>query len=160
MAVFQLNFSRPAGQIIAQYFEFLRLGIEGYRKIHMNCYRTAQYLAGSIDKIGVFDVLYNADPRDGIPAIAWTLKNDAKVNFTLYDFADKLRSRGWQVPAYSLPKNAEDVVVQRILVRQGFGLDMAELFMEDLHRTLAYFETHAVVTPLTQREAGGFNHAK
>lgn len=159
MAVFQLNFSRPAGQIISQYFEFLRLGREGYRKIHMNCYRTAQYLAAGIEKAGHFEILYDANPEQGIPALAWTLKKDANVNFTLFDFADKLRSRGWQVPAYSLPKNAEDTVVQRILVRQGFGLDMAELFMEDFQRTLDYFKTHEVVTPLTQTEAGGFNHA-
>ncbi|NLJ30827.1 MAG: glutamate decarboxylase [Clostridiales bacterium] len=159
MAVFQLNFSRPAGQVISQYYEFLRLGYEGYRKIHMNCYRTAQYLAASIEKTGLFDILYDANPEKGIPALAWALKKDAKVNFNLYDFADKLRSRGWQVPAYSLPKDAQDVVVQRILVRQGFGLDMAELFMEDFRRTLTFFEGHEVVTPLTQREAGGFNHA-
>lgn len=158
MSVFQLNFSRPAGQVISQYYEFLRLGKEGYRKIHMNCYKTAQYLAKEIGKTGLFQVLYNGDENKGIPALSWTLKEDQNVNFNLYDFADKLRGRGWQIPAYSLPKDAEDIVIQRIIVRQGFGLDMAELLIKDIKHTIEYFKTHRVETPLTASEAGGFNH--
>lgn len=78
--------------------------------------------------------------------------------FNLYDFADRLRNRGWQVPAYALPPGAEGTVVQRILVRQGFGLNMARLFLEDFHRTVDYFARHGVGSNLTQQEAGGFHH--
>lgn len=158
MSVFQLNFSRPAGPIIAQYYQLLRLGFDGYKKVHMNCYKTAQYLAKEIEKLGIFEIIFDGNPNKGIPAVTWRLKEDAEVSFNLYDFADKLRSRGWLVPAYSLPKYADNVVVQRILVRQGFGLDMASLLMEDIKRTLKYFETHRVVSHLNEEDVASLNH--
>ncbi len=158
MAVFQLNFSRPAGPVICQYYQLLRLGRAGYRQIHMNCYKTAQYLAREIERSGPFRLLYRGDPQAGIPALTWTLEAGAEVPFNLYDFADRLRNRGWQVPAYSLPANDQDTVVQRILVRQGFGLNMARLFIEDFRRTVDYFARHGVGENLTQQEAGGFHH--
>jgi glutamate decarboxylase len=157
MAVFQLNFSRPAGQVISQYYLFLRLGMEGYRKIHMNCYDAANYLAKSLEKMGIFDIIYDGNPQEGIPAVTWTLKKDAKVNFNLYDFADRLRSRGWQVPAYSMPAHAEDVVVQRVLVRQGVSKDLIGLLLKDIERTLEYFQNHKVDS-LTAAEGTCFNH--
>ena len=33
MPTFALNFSRPGAQVVAQYYNFLRLGFEGYRKV-------------------------------------------------------------------------------------------------------------------------------
>ncbi len=158
MSVFQLNFSRPAGPMICQYYQFLRLGMEGYKRVHMNCYETAQYLAKEIEKAGPFTILFGGDPNEGIPALTWKLKEGADVSYNLYDFADRLRTRGWQVPAYSLPENADQIVVQRILVRQGFGQDMAELFMDDFRRTVDYFANHRVIDNLTREEAGGFSH--
>ncbi len=158
MSVFQLNFSRPAGQVICQYYQLLRLGIAGYRRIHMTCYQSAQYLAKEITAMGPFEMLFDGDPEKGIPALTWKLKDDADVSFNLYDFADRLRTRGWQVPAYSLPEHAENIVVQRILVRQGFSLDMAELLIDDFNRTMDYFKHHRVYDNLTEKEAGGFHH--
>ncbi len=158
MSVFQLNFSRPAGQVIAQYYLFLRLGMEGYRKIHQSSYDTSVYIGKELEKREIFDILYYGDVNDGIPCVTWQLKKDADVTFNLYDFADKLRSRGWQVPAYSLPANAEDMVVQRILVRRGFSLDMAELLVKDIDRTIDYFKNHKILNGLTKQEASGFIH--
>lgn len=158
MSVFQLNFSRPAGQIISQYYLLLRLGREGYKKIHGNCYTAAQFLAKELEKIGIFELIYDGNPEKGIPAVTWKLKKDANVTFNLYDFADKLRSRGWQVPAYSLPAHAESIVVQRVLVRQGVSLDMISLLVDDIKRTIEYFKTHQVVTNLTEKEATSFAH--
>ncbi len=68
MPTFALNFSRPGGQIVAQYYNFLRLGRQGYRKIHQSCYDTAAYLADQIEKIGPFQIIYNG--RGGIPALS------------------------------------------------------------------------------------------
>ena len=158
MPVFQINFSRPAGQIISQYYLFLRLGREGYRKIHTACYETAQYIAAEISKMGLFEVIYNGDPQEGIPALAWQFKQDVNPGFTLYDLADRLRIRGWQVPAYSLPENVTDVVIQRILVRQGFSRDMADLLLEDFRRAIAFFASHPVSAGATEKESGGFKH--
>ncbi len=160
MPTFALNFSRPGGQIIAQYYNFLRLGREGYAKIHNACYATAQYLAREIEKLGPFEMIFDGDSQKGIPALAWKLKEGAaSSNYSLYDIADKLRSRGWQVPAYSMPANREDLVVQRILVRHGVSLDLAALLIEDFKRTLDYFDKHPVNKPLTEEEGGGFNHS-
>jgi glutamate decarboxylase len=159
MPTFALNFSRPGGQIVAQYYNFLRLGREGYRKIQTACYETAQYLASEIDKMGPFRVLFGGDTKSGIPALSWTLKGDAKeCGFTLYDMADRLRSRGWQVPAYSMPANRPDLVVQRVLVRHGVSRDLASLLIDDIKRCLAHFEKRPVTQPLSADEAGGFHH--
>ncbi|MCL7999474.1 glutamate decarboxylase [Brucella sp. 21LCYQ03] len=159
MPTFALNFSRPGGQIIAQYYNFLRLGREGYAKIHNACYETAQYLADEIGKIGPFEILFDGDSQKGIPALAWKLKEQKAIGgYTLYDVADRLRSRGWQVPAYSMPAQREDLVVQRILVRHGVSRDLGSLLIDDIKRAVEYFEKHPVSNPLTSDEAGGFNH--
>ncbi len=159
MPTFALNFSRPGGQIICQYYNFLRLGKEGYQKVHTACYDTAQFLASEITKLGPFDILFGGNPKEGIPALAWKLKSGANIGgYTLYDLADRLRSRGWQVPAYSMPANREDLVVQRILVRHGTSRDLASLLIEDFKRALDYFAKHPISQPLTKEEATGFNH--
>jgi len=157
MPTFALNFSRPGGQIIAQYYNFLRLGKEGYRKIHEACYQTAAYLADEIRKMDLFHVIY--DGRGGIPALCWSLKEGVPAGFTLYDLADRLRSRGWQVPAYSMPPNCEDLVIQRILVRHGVSRDLGDLLLDDMKRCIAYFEKNPVTTPLNEKTAGGFKHS-
>jgi len=95
----------------------------------------------------------------GIPALAWKNKEGFDtLGYTLYDLADRLRSRGWQVPAYSLPANAEDIVIQRILVRHGVSRDLASLLLDDIRRCLEYFKAHPIEHPLTEREAGGYHH--
>lgn len=160
MPTFALNFSRPGGQIISQYYNFLRLGREGYRKIHEACYSTAKYLATEIEKLGPFEMIFSGDSQEGIPALAWKLKDGTGIGgYTLYDLADRLRSRGWQVPAYSMPANREDLVIQRILVRHGVSRDLASLLIDDIKRSLDYFEKRPVSKPLTENEASGFNHA-
>lgn len=158
MPTFALNFSRPGGQIVAQYYNLLRLGREGYTRVQSACYDTAQFLAKSIAKLGPFELLFDGNPKEGIPALSWKLKDGVQHNFNLYELADRLRSRGWQVPAYSMPSNREDLVVQRILVRHGVSLDLASLLLEDFIRCLDYFEKNPTAnsTPLKNEE--GFNH--
>ncbi|WP_127481094.1 glutamate decarboxylase [Nocardioides pantholopis] len=156
MAVFALNFSRPGGQIVAQYYNFLRLGRAGYRKIHEAGYETARYLADEISRMGPFDVVY--DGRGGIPALTWKLKEGIDHGFTLFDLADRLRTRGWQVPAYTLPADREDLAVQRILVRHDFSRDLASLLLDDYRRAIGILRKHAPRESLTEEEAGGFHH--
>ncbi|MCF6177376.1 MAG: glutamate decarboxylase [Victivallaceae bacterium] len=153
---FALNFSRPGGQIVAQYYNFLRLGKEGYRKIHDACYNTSAYIADEIGKMGPFEIIYNG--RGGIPALCWSLKAGVDTGYTLYDLADRLRSRGWQVPAYSMPAQREDLVIQRILVRHGVSRDLGDLLIKDIKRCLDYFKDNPVAKPLTAKEAGGYKH--
>lgn len=156
MPTFALNFSRPGGQIVAQYYNFLRLGREGYRKIQDACYRTAAYLGDALREIPCFDVIY--DGRDGIPAVTWSLKENAAPGFNLYDLADRLRSRGWQVPAYSMPANRRDLVVMRALVRHGFSRDLADLLVDDLRRGLDHFAQNPVAHSLSADTGSGFSH--
>lgn len=153
---FALNFSRPGGQIISQYYNFLRLGKEGYRKIHQECYDTARFLAQAIEKMGIFEIIYGGE--GGIPAVTWKLKEDVDVDFTIYDLADRLRTHGWLVPAYSMPPNRTDLVVQRIIVRHGFSSDLATLLLDDIRRSIVYFTKHPVSKPLSKTEAASYNH--
>lgn len=153
-----LNFSRPGGQVICQYYNFLRLGREGYSKIHNACYKTAQYLAAEIEKLGPFKIIYHGREDEGIPALCWKMKDGVNAGFSLFDFADRLRIRGWQVPAYSLPANCEDLAIQRILVRHGVSRDLAILLLKDMQAALDYFAKHPMPKPLTSEEASGFKH--
>ena len=131
MPTFAINFSRPGGQVIAQYYNFLRLGREGYRKIQQACSDTAHEFAQAIARLGPFEVLY--DGRGGIPGVCWKLKEDGQPKpFTLFDLSDRLRYRGWQVPAYTLPANCQQTVVQRILVRHGVSRDLVASLVEDI----------------------------
>jgi len=156
MPTFALNFSRPGGQVVAQYYNFLRLGREGYRKIHEAGYRTAQYLAREIAAMGPFQMIY--DGHGGIPALAWKLREDVDHPFTLFDLADRLRVTGWQVPAYTLPANRQDLAIQRILVRHDFSRDMANLLLGDYRRALSHLDQHPHAVPLSAKEASGFQH--
>jgi len=158
MPTFALNFSRPGGQIVAQYYNFVRLGREGYRKVHQACYDTAQFLAAEIGGLGPFDVIFDGDPSRGIPAVSWKLREGVDHGFTLFDLADRLRTCGWLVPAYSMPEHREDLAIQRILVRQGFSRDLGELLMHDYREALTHFGVHPVAVPLSEREAGSFHH--
>ena len=153
-----LNFSRPGGQVVCQYYNFLRLGREGYTKIHSACYRTAQFLAAEIEKLGPFEILYDGAADGGIPALCWKLKDGTDPGFSLFDFADRLCARGWQVPAYSLPANCENQAIQRILVRHGVSRDLATLLLDDMKAALVYLAKHPLQKSLTSDDASGFHH--
>jgi glutamate decarboxylase len=86
------------------------------------------------------------------------LKDGVDPGFTLYDLADRLRARGWQVPAYSLPANRQDLVIQRILVRHGVSRDLGTLLLKDMMEALEHLKKHPVSAPLSSTEASGFHH--
>jgi glutamate decarboxylase len=153
-----LNFSRPGGQIVCQYYNFLRLGREGYGKVHGACYRSARYLAEEIARMGPFELVYDGDMTHGIPAVSWKLKEGADPGFSLFDLADRLRVGGWQVPAYTLPANCQDQAIQRILLRNGVSLDLCTLLIDDMKAALAHIEAHPIQESLTSEDASGFHH--
>jgi glutamate decarboxylase len=134
LPTFALNFSRPAGQVIAQYYLLLRHGHVGYREIHQACAGHARYIAERLPRIGPFQLLY--DGQGALPAVCYTLA-DKSAPFTLYDLSDRLRTRGWQVPSYPLPAGRQDTTVQRILIRHGFSRDMARFLVRDIERSVA-----------------------
>jgi len=156
MPTFALNFSRPGGQIAAQYYNFVRLGRKGYAKITQNCADVGIWFADEVKKLGMFDIVY--DGHGGIPGCTWTIRKGAKPGFTLYDLADRLRLRGWQVPAYPMPERRTDFVVQRVLARLGLSRDLAGLLLDDLERAVKHFEKHPSAKTTTSLEAGGYHH--
>jgi glutamate decarboxylase len=158
MPTFALNFSRPGGQIVAQYYNFLHLGREGYRRIQQNCYDTAQYLAREIPKLGPFEILFNGDSKQGIPALSFTFKEGIKPGYTLFELSDRLRTRGWLAPAYTMPADITDVTVMRILVRHGFSHDMGDLLLDDIRRSIKYLEKHPSTKPMSSAEGTQFYH--
>ena len=133
MPTFALNFSRPGSQVVAQYYNFLRLGREGYRAVQQRCQDVALWLAGRIAEMGPFELL--TDGSD-LPVFAFRLREDV-TNYTVFEVSRALRERGWQVPAYTLPANLEHVAVLRIVVRNGFSAAMAEILAGHLERALA-----------------------
>ena len=152
---FALNFSRPGNQVVAQYYNFLRLGKKGYTQVQQACRNIALYLSAEIAKMELFELI--TDGSD-IPVFAWKLKDEvaAKTNYTLFDLADKLRERGWLVPAYSMPKNREDLVVQRVVVKEGFSRDMADLLLRDIQWAIAFFKSQPHYKP--KLSGSNFHH--
>jgi len=142
MPTFALSFSRPGNQIVAQYYNFLRLGKGGYRRIMRSLHDTALYLSGEIAKLGPFELV--TDGSD-IPVFAFKLKEE--TNFTVFDISEMVRDRGWLVPAYTMPENQEELAVLRVVVKEGFSRDMADLLIGDLKRILKHFEQQPEYVP-------------
>jgi len=134
MPTFAINFSRPGNQIVAQYYNFLRLGKKGYTRIMQSLQEIALYLSGAIAKMGPFELL--TDGSD-IPVFAFKLKKE--TNFSVFDISEMVRDRGWLVPAYTMPENDEHLAVLRIVVKEGFSRDMADLLIGDLKRILKHY---------------------
>lgn len=134
-----LNFSRPAAQILGQYYQFIRLGFEGYKEVQRNSMDIARYMH---DEIGKMKPFANYSDRVVNPLFIWYMKTEyaGKAKWTLYDLQYKLQESGWMVPAYSLPEKIDDYVVMRIVVRQGMSRDMADMLLADIRNAVAEFE--------------------
>ncbi|WP_310618473.1 glutamate decarboxylase [Flexibacterium corallicola] len=153
MPTFALNFSRPGGEVIVQYYNFIRLGLRGYTDVQQACAEVAQHIADRLAQLDDLEILYNGN--GALPCVCYKLKQPDKKKFTLYDLSERVRIRGWQIASYPLPANSEDVVVQRIMVRHGVSHDLADLLMDDIEKGLEYLERH----PVKHSEAGpSFSH--
>lgn len=129
---FDLNFSKGSSQIIGQYYNFLRLGHEGYQRLIGGMLDVARHLADAAVASGSF-VEYSS--RDALPLVCLGLVEGEP--FTCHDLAERLRLRGWIVPAYTLPPDVDHVSVLRVTVREGFSRDMADALLADAHRAIA-----------------------
>ena len=159
-----INFSRPGNQVLAQYYQFLRLGMEGYRQIQQNCIDVCLYLKQQLKEMGIFEFFSDDMPN---PLFTWKLKNDSSRKWTLYDLSDALHAQGWQVPAYTMPKNMEDVVIMRVVVRQGTGKDLADLLVKDIKTNIAQLNqlqepTNSAIlwNKREPQKPRGFNHSR
>ncbi len=132
---FNLNFSRGANQIIAQYYNFLNLGREGYERVMNSLQKRAQVLTKRLEESGRFETL---SKLGHLPVVAFTLRDNSR--YTVFDISDKLRERGWIVPAYTLAPNAENISVLRVVVREDFTEDMSDMLINDIERAIENFE--------------------
>ncbi|HVW18176.1 MAG TPA: glutamate decarboxylase, partial [Solirubrobacteraceae bacterium] len=150
MPTYGLNFSRPAAQVIAQYYMLVRLGRTGYRRVQQACRDVATWLAAEVDKLDAFTLLSHGDE---LPVFAFRAADDV-TGWTVYDVSERLRARGWIVPAYPMPTGMEDVHVLRVVVRNGLSRDMASLLVHDLRAVVGALRKG---TPTTESRAG-FHH--
>ncbi|EFJ18071.1 hypothetical protein SELMODRAFT_444651 [Selaginella moellendorffii] len=134
---FTLNFSKGASQIIAQYYQLIRLGFRGYKSIMQNCQANAKILADALVATGRFVIL---SKEIGVPVVAFSLKD--RKNHDEYEIADHLRRYGWIVPAYTMAPDAQDVTLLRVVVREDFSRTLADRLVSDIVAVFKYLDAH------------------
>ncbi len=152
MPTFALNFSRPGAEVAAQYYTFFRLGRSGYRAVQQAARDVAMYIANQVESLGDFRLITRGDE---LPVFAFTTA-DHVTEWDVFAVSRRLRERGWQVPAYTFPENRQDLAVLRIVCRNAFTHDLADLFVADLRAAVKSLGEVASDGPLTG--PAGFHH--
>ena len=153
MPTFALNFSRPGAQVVAQYYNFLRLGHDGYRRVQQAGRNNAKVMAEEVAKLGPFEMISRGE---GLPLFTFKLREEIDT-YTVYDVSEGLRTSGWLVPAYRMPPDIEEMAVLRVVVRNGFSYDLGHLLLESLRRVIERLEKHGG-TPIAEEKRSGFHH--
>ncbi len=153
MPTYTLNFSRSSAMVIAQYYNFIRLGKSGYRKIVNNMMSVANFIAESLLEHGDFKLL---GTRRMEPVVSVSLKDNSQFN--VFQISRKLREKGWIVPAYTLPPNAERVETLRIVVKENFSKTMAVDFLAHLSEVIAELKSGGQVGSAPHRDAKSCIH--
>ncbi|MFD2080433.1 glutamate decarboxylase [Actinopolymorpha cephalotaxi] len=154
-STFNLNFSRPGAQVLLQYYNFLRLGRRGFTRVQQASHDVAGTIAHGLAAMKAFEVMW---PGADLPVVCWRLADGHTGNWDLYDLSNRLRGRGWMVPAYPLPKNREDVVVMRIVVRNGLSGDLAQLLLDDVADAVKFLDRLREWLPSEGRTTSSFHH--
>ncbi|KAI5056275.1 hypothetical protein GOP47_0028093 [Adiantum capillus-veneris] len=151
---FTLNFSKGASHVIAQYYQFIRLGFEGYTSIVQSCQDNAIYLANKLKETRKFKII----SKDvGVPVVAYSIiKMAPQTHVTEHDLAERMRQFGWIVPAYTMAPNLEHINVLRVVVREDFSRSQAERFVTDTEKAMDYLIRRlAPATTLFSRQHHG-----
>jgi glutamate decarboxylase len=151
MPTFALNFSRPGSEVVAQYYAFFRLGRVGYRAVQQASRDVAMYAAAQIAAMGPFDLLSKGDQ---LPVFAFTTNSNAK-GWDVFAVSAAMRERGWQVPAYTFPEDRQDLAVLRVVCRNGFSHDLADLALSDLRDVVKRLDA---VGAASSGAPSGFHH--
>ena len=155
MPTIGMNFSRPGAQVVAQYFNFVHLGREGYRQRMATLEAIACYLADAMAQLPPLRLL--SHPLGQLPVFAVTLDPSVR-NWTVFQLSERLRARGWLVPAYTLPADCEQIAVLRFVLRAGFTRDMADQLLDDLERAVDWFERLPSPMPEPVDREQAFHH--
>jgi glutamate decarboxylase len=126
MPTYTLNFSRGADMVLAQYYNLLRLGRSGYTSVMNNCLQNARHLAYKINSTDYFELISDLE----LPVLTFKFKQNP--NFTPFELSEKIRERGWMLPAYNLPENTQDITAMRVIAKETFSRDMSEALYADL----------------------------
>jgi glutamate decarboxylase len=144
-ATFTLNFSTGSAMVLAQYYNFVRLGHAGYRYAMETMKHNARLLAQEIAAIGEFELIGGAD-REQLPLVAFKLTDGHA--YDEFDVAAQLAAeRGWMVPAYTLPPNAEHVKIMRVLVKETLGCTLIGKLGADIAQACKTLEAKGGVHP-------------
>lgn len=142
---FTLNFSTGSNQVIAQYYQLIRLGFEGYKNIMENCRSNAMVLKQGPEKTGRFNIV---SKDEGVPVVAFSLKDNCEHNE--FEISDMLRRFGWIVPAYTMPPDAQHITVLRIVIREEFSRTLAERLVIDIEKVIQELDNlHAKIQAKT-----------
>ncbi len=133
-----LNFSRNAAQLVAQAYQFVRLGFNGYERVMRLTVQNAEHLRARLVESGYFDIM-NETQR--IPVVALTLKGEFG-NFNEFDVSFKVREKGWVLSAYSMPPNAEDIFSLRAVVRPHLNRNVIDNLADDVIAACRYLREH------------------
>ena len=150
---FTLNFSKSSANIVAQYYQFLRLGQAGYKKIMENCMKNAAFFREKLLATGKVIIVDKAH----IPCVSWAFTEETQKSCSVFDLQDKLKNKGWIVPAYRCPKGAHELCIMRVVVKENFSCDLAEALMDDINECFHYFEHHPQ-SPLLSVEPDHHSH--
>jgi glutamate decarboxylase len=146
MPNYSLNFSRPSSSVVLQYFNFLRLGHEGYAEIVSNMLANATALAAKLQEIDGLQLM-----TDGSTFPIVVLRADDAQTTDLTELSSRLRERGWIVPAYRLPANAQNITVLRMVVKENFSRDMVDMLSHDVRDALRTLRKQATARSTSPR---------
>jgi glutamate decarboxylase len=148
-ATFTLNFSTGSAMVLAQYFNFIRFGREGYEYAMKLMDANKQELAKRIVEIGPFELIGEGEQ---LPLVAFRLEGEQP--YDEFDLASQLAAeRGWMVPAYHLPPNADQVKLMRVLVKATLGYSLAEKLGQDIADACKLLEQKGGLHPEERKRA-------
>ena len=126
-----MMWSAGSSQVIAQYYQLIRLGYEGYKSVMENCQENAMVLKAGLEKTGRFNIV---SKDNGVPLVAFSLEDNKLHNE--FEVSEMLRRFGWIVPAYTMPADAQHVTVLRVVIREDFSRTLAERLVFDITKVL------------------------
>ncbi|HYH53072.1 MAG TPA: glutamate decarboxylase [Solirubrobacterales bacterium] len=148
-ATFTLNFSTGASMVLAQYYNFVRLGRQGYAHVMGAMEKNAKALAGKLEAMGDFELI-GAD-KEQLPLVAFRLAGDKP--YDEFDVSWQLAAeRGWMLPAYTMPPKAEAVKIMRALVKETLGRQQIDRLADDIEQACATLEKKGGAHPSERQQ--------
>lgn len=148
-ATFTLNFSTGASMVLAQYYNFVRYGREGYTYVMKAMQENARALAEKLEAMGDFELI--GKDKEQLPLVAFKLAGEK--DYDEFDVSWQLSAeRGWMLPAYTMPPNAEEVKVMRALVKQTLSREQVDRLAADISQACATLEKKGGAHPSERKQ--------